>query len=304
MYKPSTEELELLKRWYAPDVTEKVAEDRTNALGMNVAELSQKKAVVEEEVVTEDVQAPSALSAQELEEITQQAQQQGFEQGLEKGIAQGIVQGHEEGYKQGVEQGVEEGREQGLATIQPELEHKLALIDSLLERLQTPLAKQEQEIEQSLLHLAMVLAKKVIHTEVKQHHEPIVQAVSEALVLLKDSSPLTLRLNPQDTEYLKQVWTEDEISQRHITLQLDPSLSDGDCVIESPSSSVSSVLTERIEHVFEDFKSQERPNTQYTDSQVYSNEEQTLADSSHHDQTIEQAQAPEGSPREGGNEHG
>lgn len=256
VYKPTAEELELLKRWYAPDVSEDIDNQRTNAFRMNVADLA-KPTVTEPEPQSEVEQG--TLSAQALEEITQQAQAQGYEEGLIKGKEEGLLQGHETGYEQGLAQGIEEGRAQGLEQVQPEIEQRVALMDAMLTRLQLPIAHQAQQIEHSLLQLALTLARKVIHCEISQNTQPIINAVSEGVKLIGTENPVNLRVNPQDIMTIEQLYSEQQRRDKNLIIDPDASLAIGDCVLETHNSSVSLNLEERINQVFDDFSTKPQP---------------------------------------------
>jgi len=262
-YKPTEEELELLQRWYAPDVSKKVSPSRTNALGMNVADLANKKNELsqkESNVSVEDVeQPPGQLSAQELETISEQAKEQGFEQGLAKGKEKGIAQGYEEGYSQGVEQGVEAGKTEGLAQAQSQIDQKLALLDNLLLQLNDPIAQKNNAVEQSLVNLSLTLARKVIHSEVTQNPQPLQHAIGEGLNILGTQNAITVKLHPEDMTRIQQVWDDEACDKRNLNLMVDPSLNQGDCLLESATSAVTLDLEQRCSQVFDDFVSQESP---------------------------------------------
>jgi len=265
LYKPTEEELELLKRWYAPDVSKKIETSRTNALGMNISQLAQKKevhAVQSSSVSVEDVeQAPTSLSAQDLDEISEQAKQQGFEEGLTKGKEQGMANGYEEGYSQGIEQGIEAGMAQGIEQGQEMIEQKLALLDGLLSQLQQPIDQQNEQIEQSLLNLSLTLAKKVIHSEIEQNPKPLQQAIAQGLNLLGGDTAITIKLNPNDMTHAQQIWDEQACQTRQLNLMVDPLIAPGDCTLESSTSSVSFNIEERSAQVFDDLLSQEKPSS-------------------------------------------
>ncbi|NRA60067.1 MAG: hypothetical protein HRU25_03990 [Psychrobium sp.] len=267
MYKPTEQELELLKRWYAPEMSEKVAKEKTNAFGMSVSQVGKTKPKpVEKQVedISDTIEQPQALSAAQLAEISDQAQEQGFEQGLKKGTEQGLLEGHTLGFDQGLEQGNEEGLKQGLAQSEIEINARFALLDALIAQLQHPLKAQEEALEESLLTLALTLAKKVIHTEISQSPLPIISAISEGIRALDNNETLKIRLHQQDLQHVSDYWSKDELAKRQIHLEHDVTLQPGDCHIESKVSSVNLPLSDRIEQVFDDLLGQEKPKTTVT----------------------------------------
>ncbi|MCG7530090.1 flagellar assembly protein FliH [Psychrobium sp. MM17-31] len=262
VYKPTDEELELLKRWYAPNVTKEIPKERTNALRMNVADLNKPQPA---EVEVEEEANDGTLSAQALEEITQQAQEQGYQEGLAKGKEEGLLQGHQEGYEQGLAQGVEEGIAQGLEQAQPQIEQRVALIDAMINKLQQPLSNQDKAVESSLLELALTLAKKIVHVEVTQSQAPIVQAVSEGVKVIGGDSPVNLTVNPSDLEVIDNLFGQQQANTR-LTINSDPGLAIGDCFLETSHSSVSMNLEDRINQVFDDFYAKPAPGYEAVES--------------------------------------
>ena len=69
VFRPNEEQLELLKRWYAPDVTEPVNQSKTNAFGLTAEDLATAEPApsVDNDIDTE----PQPLTADDLEEIRQ-----------------------------------------------------------------------------------------------------------------------------------------------------------------------------------------------------------------------------------------
>ncbi len=258
IYKPSEEELALLKRWYAPDVGESVSDERTNALGMKVSELNQPKPKPEPVVITEDIE-PETLSAQSLQEIKQQAQEQGYQEGLAKGKEEGLLKGHQEGYEQGLEQGLEEGKTQGFEQAKPEISKRIDMLDKVTTSFSEPLAQQQKAIEESLLQLALTLSRKVIHCEITQSSQPIIQAVNEGIKTISLQEPIIIKLNPSDIDAVQELYNDEQQAKSNLTLESDPSLATGDCLLEAVSSSVSLQLEERINQVFDDFLNQPTP---------------------------------------------
>jgi len=259
VFRPNEEQLELLKRWYAPDVTASVSQEKTNAFGLTAKQIADRQQVPVVEEVPQPEPESVQLTAQDLEEIRQSAHQEGYEAGFSKGKTEGVLAGHEEGYIQGVAQGQVEGHEQGIATGEAEIMAKLALLNQLVALLASPLDEQEQQIELALVDLALDVAKKVVHTEVTQNHQPIITAISEGVKVLGRNEPVTVRLHPQDIESVLSVWPQEQLDKRALELEADLTLTLGSCELESKLSSVTLDLNERIEQVFTDFYARPAP---------------------------------------------
>ncbi len=130
-----------------------------------------------------------ALTARQLEEITNQAQREGHAHGVTEGRAAGLAQG------------LEEGR----ATARQELAVQAGQLQQVIAQLLEPIAAQQDEIEQALTQLALDIARAVLdRTPVLPAAEvlPIVRrAVRELPVGARN---ITVLLHPQQVELLRE----------------------------------------------------------------------------------------------------
>ncbi|WP_435274275.1 flagellar assembly protein FliH [Psychrobium sp. nBUS_13] len=274
VYKPTDEELELLKRWYAPDVGKEVDKERTNAFRMNIADLSKPEPLAD---VVVDEEESNTLSAQALDEITQQAQEQGYQEGLAKGREEGLLKGHQEGYDQGLVQGIEDGVNQGLEQAQPQIAQRVSIIDAMITKLQQPLSSQDKAVEDALIELALTLAKKIVHVEITQSKKPIIQAVSEGIKVIGGESAVSLHVNPQDLDIIENLFGEQQSDKSRLTIGSDPALNIGDCYLNTTNSSVSLNLDERINQVFDDFSNKAAPEYESTSQVAAEHEQETFS---------------------------
>ena len=179
---PGEEMLELLKEWTGPDVTEvKSAElkGKTNFLGVSIADMYNKKPQVEE--VEEEV---PQLTAEEIEQIRQDAYNEGFAQGKEEGHAKGHEEGLEAGFAEGKEQGHLEGKEQGLHEGQVLIQQQVEHWQQLVHQLYNPIERVDRAAEMQLLDLAVMLSESVIRSEIKSNRDSLLQVLHEAAASL------------------------------------------------------------------------------------------------------------------------
>jgi flagellar assembly protein FliH len=130
-----------------------------------------------------------ALTARQLEEITNQAQREGHAHGMAEGRAAGLAQG------------LEEGR----AVARQELAVQAGELRNVIAQLLEPIASQQDEIEQALTQLALDIARAVLdRTPVLTAAEvlPLVRrAVRE---LPAGARNITVLLHPQQVELLRE----------------------------------------------------------------------------------------------------
>ncbi|MGJ8678758.1 flagellar assembly protein FliH [Paraglaciecola sp.] len=193
-------------------------------------------------------------TAEEIEAIRTAAHAEGFAEGKEEGRAQGHDEGLAEGKEAGFAQGLEEGTAQGFATGEQQSEENKEAWQSLLESLQSPVAKVDAELEQELVLLAVSLAKSVIRSEVKSNSDLIFQALREGLKALPIQEKFyQVHLNPSDIELIKNHFSADEITQHKWQLIESAELSAGGCEIITQSNAVDVSVERRVKDILDKF---------------------------------------------------
>ncbi|WP_133407625.1 flagellar assembly protein FliH [Parashewanella tropica] len=225
--------------WKIPDVTE-VESEKQNLFGRTQA---QSLPQAEEESFTPPTLAEiEALQQQAEQEAREQGFQQGFNQGLEKGKLEGLEKGHEEGFAQGKEQGLEQGL--------TEAKEMLQRLEQLVQQIEQPLSVVDSQIEASLLMLSTNLAKAIVATEINTHPQHIHNVLRQGIESLPlKNQPVNIRLHPQDVELVEQAYSASMLEKKQWQFEADPSLSVGDCFIESQKSSVDLKVKNRTEAV-------------------------------------------------------
>ncbi|MDE2316327.1 MAG: flagellar assembly protein FliH [Xanthomonadaceae bacterium] len=145
------------------------------------------------------------------------------------------------------QQARDEGRAAGLAEgralAQQELLQRLAQFDALCEAAARPLQAMDEQVLRELAQLAMVVAGRVVAHELKLSPELVAHAVREAAGALPAATrELRVRLHPQDLALLQSLGA----AEKHWTLQADPALTRGDCVLESERSRLDARVESRL----------------------------------------------------------
>lgn len=235
--------------WQLPDVTQDAIESPANLFGKkaNHPEVEKQE---QESVLPPTMAQIEDIRAQAEAEGFEQGQQEGYQNGLEKGRLEGLEQGH----LQGLEQGQQQGYEQGIAEAQTQLEQ----LSQLIEQFQQPLAILDSQIELELLNLVSGLSRAVIGHELKTSPEHILAALRQGV----DSLPIkeqqvTIRLHPQDAQLVEELYSEEQLQRNLWKIELDPSLSQGDCIVDSQRSRVDVTLETRMRSIFEQVAQQQ-----------------------------------------------
>ncbi|MCH8537137.1 MAG: flagellar assembly protein FliH [Alkalimonas sp.] len=244
-FSPDAETLEQLKEWSTPDMTSDMRKsERTNALNKTLPEKGVAE-VPEEDDEDLDVKP---LTAEDMEQLRQQAYEAGFSEGKEDGFAKGYEEGRQQGQEDGTKQGLAEGKKLGLEESQQLIEQQLNDLETMLDNLQQPLKQLDEQVEHQLVTLALAMAKAVLQTEVQTNEQVVLQALqqaTEALPLQKEH--IRIKFHPDDLAIIEQHFSQEQIAQRHWTLLAEPTISRGGCKLETDTSAVDRSLEQRIE---------------------------------------------------------
>ncbi|MCU8001506.1 MULTISPECIES: flagellar assembly protein FliH [unclassified Shewanella] len=233
--------------WALPDVTEADDDSISNLFGHSNHQATKSTTV-------ESVSPPTMA---EIEDIRAQAEEEGFSEGKLQGYEQGLEKGRLEGLEQGHTEGLAQGHEQGLETGLAQAKILLSRFETLLAQFEKPLQLLDGDIELSLLNLSMTLAKSVIGHELKTHPEQVLSALRLGIESLPiKEQTVTIRLHPDDVILVEQLYSSAQLTRSKWELEVDPSLSPGDCILSSHRSLVDLTLASRIDAVFESLRNQ------------------------------------------------
>jgi len=199
------------------------------------------------------------LTQEELENIRQAAYQEGLFEGKEAGFKQGYEKGKAEGLDAGHTEGIELGKTDGLEQAQQTVDQHVTSFVELASQFAKPLELLNAQVERQLVDMVLILAKEVVHLEVKTNPQILLDTVKESVESLPIiNHTVNLKLNPEDVELVRQAYGEEDLLQRNWTLASEPSLARGDVQIESGESSVSYRMEDRVRSVLQNFSASNR----------------------------------------------
>ncbi|RQW64104.1 flagellar assembly protein FliH [Vibrio viridaestus] len=234
------------QKWGLPDYAEKNRKAKPSAFNYDPSWMPSFEEPEEAE--------PEVLTEEQLELIRQEAYQQGLHQGQEAGFKQGYEKGKEEGYQAGFEQGQQEGNQQGMTDAQQVIEQHIAVFTQLADQFAQPLNLMNSQVEKQLVDMVLALAKEVIHVELEMNPQIILDTVKASVESLPIAGhTITIKLNPEDSEMVRQSYGEEGLAARQWTLVAEPSLERGDVQIEAGESSVHYRMDERVKTVLHNF---------------------------------------------------
>lgn len=234
------------KLWDLPDVGETKEHDDSQTNAFNKPMGKWKFEAPEQE---EDIQP---LTAEDIEQIRKAAFEEGLQAGHEQGYSEGHTQGLEAGEAKGLEIGKQAGLEQSKAEADAAANVHLNALQSILERLQNPLAQVNDEVKNELVLLAISLAKAVIKIEVSQSTDSLLQIINESIAVLPiQESTYHIHLHAEDVAALQGLFDDASLQNKRWQLFTNADLSRGGCKIVSHSNAVDMSIARRCEQVFE-----------------------------------------------------
>jgi flagellar biosynthesis/type III secretory pathway protein FliH len=153
-----------------------------------------------------------------------------------------------EAYEKGFAQGEKDGFEMGGKKLEKILDRIQGALEDIVAYRQEFIKRYEKEI----LHLICSIAEKVVRGAAKVDNRIARETILEAFSLAVDRSEVTVRVNPENLEYVKEIRPEffDRISElKSITVESDPSVSRGGCVMETAFGSVDARLETQLEKI-------------------------------------------------------
>ncbi len=151
-----------------------------------------------------------------------------------------------EGFEQGQREGFEKGYAEGRAAAEADYRQRIETLEKLLECLDAPLQELDRELEQSLVNLALLIARHLVRRELKADPGEVVGVVREAIAQLPLSARhIHLHLNPEDEPLVREALALSE-RDRNWRIEADPRVSRGGCLVETESSYIDATVEARL----------------------------------------------------------
>lgn len=174
--------------------------------------------------------AESAFDQEQLQQMLEQARAEGHAQGLAEGQAQAQQQWqqHLDDYVAGA------GRDNAQR------------IGEVVQSLEDSFRQMQAAAAQDLLKLACDIARQVVRQELRSQPQALLPVVHEALdMLVEESRPVTVRLNPADHEALDQALRGEHGAHSRIQWVGDAAIAAGDVKVECGATEIDGGLDKR-----------------------------------------------------------
>ncbi|MDR3065334.1 MULTISPECIES: FliH/SctL family protein [Comamonas] len=174
--------------------------------------------------------AVPAFDEEQLQQMLEQARAEGHAQGLAEGRAQTQQQ-----WQQHLDDHINgAGRESAQR------------VDGVLQGLEDSFKQLQSGMAQELLNLACDIARQVVRQELRSQPQALLPVIRQALdMLVEESRPVTVRLNPADFELLDEALRAEHGAHSRIQWLGDASIESGDVKVESGGAEVDGSLDKR-----------------------------------------------------------
>jgi flagellar assembly protein FliH len=170
----------------------------------------------------------------------------------EKEQAQDVKKVQEEAYARGLREGRKEAQDELGQTVSA-----LAEAAERLEGLRSDLFNRSRD---DLVRLVMLIAEQVIHDELKNREDAILNCVTKALDEAMPTQEHHVRVNPGDLDKVnenKPLFLSRINGLKHITVEGDESVSPGGCVVESDVGEVDATVETKLREIWQCMRSEE-----------------------------------------------
>ncbi|MBZ0105121.1 MAG: flagellar assembly protein FliH [Sulfuricella denitrificans] len=156
-------------------------------------------------------------------------------------------QAHQEGYGEGLAQGKEQGYREGREQARQEAQR----LDDLLVQVNEALSKLDQEMSQSLLDLALGIARQMLRQALVVQPELVLAVVKEAISSFPQANQHPqLMLHPLDAVLVRD-FLEAELAHGHWRVIEDAQIERGGCRLETAHGELDATLEHRWQNVLE-----------------------------------------------------
>ena len=167
-------------------------------------------------------------------------------------------QAYEDGFAEGREEGLKKGYEEGVAQVRTEIGKRSELLGSLLRSLSKPLEQLDAQVEESLVSMAMSVARHLVRRELKSEPGQVIAVVREAVSALPiNSQQVRLHVHPEDAALVREALGVKD-GEGGWEIVEDPVLTRGGCRVVTDTSQVDATVESRVAAVIGHVMGEER----------------------------------------------
>lgn len=158
-----------------------------------------------------------------------------------------------EAYEKGFAQGEKDGLELGIA----KAEKMTSNLEILLEEISQLRSKIGKQYEREIVALVHSIAKTIIQTQANFSESLVRDTILAALELTAEKSDITIKINPDDFEYVEKVRPElfsKQPNLKALVITSDAAIGRGGCVLETPGGDVDARIETQLDKILQSLK--------------------------------------------------
>jgi len=158
-----------------------------------------------------------------------------------------------EAYEKGFAQGEKDGLELGTA----KAEKLSGNLENLLEEITQLRSKIGKQYEREIIALVFSIAKTIIQTQVNFSESLVKDTILTALELTAEKRDITIKINPDDFEYVEKIRPElfsKQPALKALVVTPDASIGMGGCMLETPSGDVDARIETQLDNMLQSLK--------------------------------------------------
>ena len=231
-----------ISSWSLPIINDNDSVLKSAEIEKKQAEAQKKNREKEkvEDVSPED--KPQPMTAEQLQVLSEEARQEGYAEGYAEGLKKGTDQGLEKGTKQGQKKAYDETKAEMMDT-----QNRLrGIAQSLFE----PMQQQTELLENTIVDMAMMLARNLIRQEITQSPLVLFNVVQRAVNALPiGEKNITIVLNDADAELMENVLTAKKSSWK---IERDNQVTSGGCMVKTENSFIDYEIENRLKQYLDE----------------------------------------------------
>lgn len=167
---------------------------------------------------------------------------------------QGHAEGHETGHAEGLEVGRAQGHAQAMAEAKEQLDRLQQSWTAAIESWEADRREMMIDARQSLLELALAVAKKVVHRTPHVKPDAVVDQIHAAIDYVVRPGDITIRIHPDDRAFVAEALpaiVQAAGQVHHAELVDDASIGRGGCVIAYGKGTIDATLDGQLDRIIE-----------------------------------------------------
>lgn len=159
----------------------------------------------------------------------------------------------QEAYEKGFAQGEKDGLEMGETRASKMIEG----IEQLLEEMAALPEQMAKRHERAIVDMVFAIARKVVLTQLQFDEKAVGEAVMSALALVSEKNEITLKINPEDFDYVEKLRPDCFAKFKDLKTVMitpDPGVSRGGCVLETPGGDIDADIETQLDKIYQSLR--------------------------------------------------